>query len=183
MHILFRFLPNLITLLRLLIVPLFIYNFLEKDYKEAFFLVLFASGSDGIDGYIARRFGLTSKLGAYLDPLADKILVVSAFVLFGLYGMIPLPLLGLTISRDLLLVLGVIILYYMGRDFGIRPTLLSKWNTVLQLILTLWILGTLGFGNPFPVVGSVLVWVVSAMTALSLGDYIRIWALRMRSSS
>ena len=136
-------LPNLITSLRIILAPIFVIYCIREDFLAALFVFVIAGLSDGADGLIARWFNQKSKLGAYLDPLADKILLVllllvgavlvTAFVVLSVRHFIPPWLTVMAISRDILILLGVLILFLNRMDITIRPTLLSKVTTCLQL--------------------------------------------------
>lgn len=126
-------LPNLITSLRIILAPIFVIYCIREDFLAALFVFVIAGLSDGADGLIARWFNQKSTLGAYLDPLADKILLVTAFVVLSVRHFIPPWLTVMAISRDILILLGVLILFLNRMDITIRPTLLSKVTTCLQL--------------------------------------------------
>ncbi|RPJ77891.1 MAG: CDP-diacylglycerol--glycerol-3-phosphate 3-phosphatidyltransferase, partial [Deltaproteobacteria bacterium] len=127
-------LPNIITVIRILIVPLFVI-FLQKDL---FFLSLIvftiAAISDGLDGLLARYLNQRTTLGAYLDPIADKMLMASAFVTLTILKIIPFWLSVIVISRDILIMTGIIIYTVADIKVEIKPSLLSKWTTFFQLL-------------------------------------------------
>ncbi len=125
--------PNLITSLRIILAPIFIIYLIREDFTAALILFIIAGLSDGADGLIARLFNQKSKLGSYLDPLADKILLIAAFVVLAVHGFIPPWLTVLAISRDILILLGVLFFFLNGMDIVIRPSLASKITTCLQL--------------------------------------------------
>lgn len=126
-------LPNLISLARILLIPIFIRLVIQEEYAAAFWIFIVAAVSDAIDGIFARRLNQRTPLGAYLDPTADKLLAASAFIIFAAKEFIPLWLLFVVIGRDIIIGLGV--LYISRRMRGkleIRPSLLSKVNTWFQ---------------------------------------------------
>lgn len=127
--------PNVLTLLRILLIPIFLYFYLVDDYSKAFWLFFLAGVTDFFDGLIARRFGRKTTLGAILDPAADKLLMNSSFVVLSVVGTIPWWLTALVFARDLLIVLGLAFLKKHHRKLYFSPTLLSKWNTFLQLFV------------------------------------------------
>jgi CDP-diacylglycerol--glycerol-3-phosphate 3-phosphatidyltransferase len=143
---------NKITIVRILLVPFFIMQVLYyvEDHEEIhrFLAVLsfaLAAVSDGVDGYIARRYNQRSELGAILDPLADKFLLVSGIVLLSLdhkptLERLPLYFVITVFSRDLLLLMGTGIIYYIGGKVTVRPHLIGKIATVLQMASVLWVL-------------------------------------------
>lgn len=163
-----RALPNAITGLRLVAVPAVVWLVLTDRMAGAFWVFVGAGISDAIDGYLAKRLDAHSVLGSYLDPLADKLLLLSIYVLFGQSGHIPVWLVVLVIVRDAALLGGSIILVWADRTAAMRPLLVSKVNTALQIVLAGLVLAQLGLG--FPDVGAVydvLVYAVAATTTVS----------------
>ena len=128
-------LPNCLTLFRILTIPIFLEFLAYRFYWEA--LLVFAIGgfTDFFDGYLARRMNQQTALGAYLDPVADKLLVVSSFVMLGSIGGIPVWLTVLVVARDILIVLGFAIIYiFVDERLQVKPSLIGKWSTTLQLL-------------------------------------------------
>jgi cardiolipin synthase len=126
--------PNLITSIRIILVPVFIIYIINDEFLPALVVFIVAGLSDGADGLIARLFDQKSKLGAFLDPLADKFLLVTAFIVLAVRAFIPPWLTVLVISRDILILVGVLILFLYKTDITIRPSVLSKMTTCLQLV-------------------------------------------------
>ncbi len=125
--------PNLITSIRIILVPIFAI-YLINDRRSAALVVFVVAGlSDAADGFIARLFDQKSRLGSYLDPLADKILLVTAFVVLSARHGMPAWLSVVVISRDILILLGVLILFLSETEFTIRPSVLSKATTCAQI--------------------------------------------------
>lgn len=139
------FVPNLITLGRLILVPVIIYLIGNQAYEAAFWVFVAAGISDGVDGFIAKRFGYTTTLGAYLDPVADKALLVSIFVSLGMQELIPFWLVILVVSRDVLIVGAVLISWLIGFVVTMRPLMVSKINTTAQIAYAAAVLAVLGF--------------------------------------
>jgi cardiolipin synthase (CMP-forming) len=139
-------LPNLITIARILVVPLTIWLIVTGQYALAFLAFLAAGVSDGIDGFIARRFGLRTELGAYLDPLADKLLLVSIYLALGIRDQMPAWLVILVASRDVLIVGAVILSWLLKKPVELRPSMVSKVNTAGQIVLAGVVLAVLGLG-------------------------------------
>jgi cardiolipin synthase (CMP-forming) len=137
-------LPNLITIARILIVPVTIWLIVSGEYALAFLAFLAAGVSDGVDGFIAKRFDLRTELGAYLDPLADKLLLVSIYVSLGVQQLMPAWLVILVASRDVLIVGAVILSWVMKNPVELKPSMVSKANTVGQILLAGSVLGVLG---------------------------------------
>lgn len=143
---------NKVTILRILLIPFFVVEVLYyvktgNEFHRAAALVTFAVAAicDGVDGYIARHYNQFSELGAMLDPLADKLLLVSGVVLLSfdhgeIIGQIPLWLTGTIIGRDILLLIGLGVIYITVGKVKVRPRMLGKVATVLQMVCVLWIL-------------------------------------------
>lgn len=141
-----RYIPNVITVLRILLVAPFLYAFIQGDYRLAFYIFMLAGASDGIDGFLARHFNWTSKLGAFIDPLADKLLMMSSFTLLAWYGHLPIWLFVVVILRDIIIMSGVGgVMYIRGGDVDFEPSLVSKLNTVFQVLLVAGVLFELAY--------------------------------------
>jgi cardiolipin synthase len=172
-------LPNLITIARILIVPLTIWLIVTGQYALAFLAFLAAGVSDGIDGYIAKRFELRTELGAYLDPLADKLLLVSIYIALGIQDLMPAWLVILVASRDVLIVGAVILSWLLDKPVGMRPSMVSKANTAGQIVLAGGVLAVLGLelrADGLLVAGYVL---VAALTVTSGTLYMLGWIKHM----
>jgi cardiolipin synthase len=169
-------LPNAITLVRLCAVPLAVWLMVNQRFQSAFWLFVAAGVSDALDGYLARRLATPSRLGAILDPVADKALLVSVYVTLGLMNRLPDWLVILVVFRDLMIVGGVLVLYMLGRAPAMSPLLVSKANTVAQIVLAALTLGLAGFGIQAPVLLELAVLVVAATTLVSGAAYLARWA-------
>ncbi|MER2264269.1 CDP-alcohol phosphatidyltransferase family protein [Methylobacterium oxalidis] len=168
-------LPNLITFGRLVLVPVILVLIGQGAWGAALALFLVAGASDALDGFLAKRFGLQSELGAILDPLADKALLVSVFVALTAAGALPAWLLAVVIGRDLA-VLGAIGLARLGgRRLAIRPLRIGKLSTAAQIGLSTLVLA--GRAGDWPLEGPVLVacWLVAGTSLLSLVAYAQVW--------
>jgi cardiolipin synthase len=158
--------PNILTVLRILITPVFVLFLIRDEHGYALLLFLFAGISDGLDGLIARMFNQRSDLGAVLDPIADKLLLTAAYLSLGILKDIPGWLAIAVISRDVLIVIGIAVLTFSGIRFDIRPSLISKWTTVFQIVtVAVTLLETRASGAV--TVWRVLCWTTAAMTVLS----------------
>ena len=115
------------------------------EMKIAFLLFLLAGLSDLVDGYLAKRFNMATELGAYLDPLADKALIVSIYVTLGIAGAIPRWLVILVVSRDIMIVSAIILSWLVDKPVTLKPLTVSKLNTVAQILLALVVLASLAF--------------------------------------
>jgi cardiolipin synthase len=136
-------LPNLITFLRIGAIPLFLILLTDQQYTEALIVFVLAGATDSLDGAIARLTNSHSALGAYIDPLADKLLLVSAFLILTVLGFVPHWLAILVMSRDVIILVGFAVLYFItGRSIAVRPTLVGKASTFFQLLtITLALVG------------------------------------------
>jgi cardiolipin synthase len=167
--------PNLLTVLRFLLVPVVVWAIADGHHILAFAVFVIAGFTDGLDGFIAKKWNLSSRLGAYLDPLADKALLVSIFVALGVTGAIPVWLVVAVVSRDALILGAVIVSGLMGRTLPIRPLFVSKLNTVAQILLAALVLAHLAFGFNLSRPSAVMVLVVAALTAVSAAAYLVAW--------
>src|SRR5262245_24106710 len=122
--------PNLITLARILAVPVIVWAITAGEMRGAFILFLLAGVSDLIDGFLAKRFGMATELGAYLDPLADKAMIVSIYVALGIVEAMPRWLVILVVSRDIMIVGAVILSWLVNKPVKLKPLTVSKLNTV-----------------------------------------------------
>lgn len=172
--------PNAITLLRFALVPLVVWGLLSGEVGVAFAAFLAAGISDGVDGYIARRFDQRSELGAWLDPIADKALLVATFTMLGVLGQLPLWLVVLVISRDIAISAAVMVSSLIGYPVTVRPLFVSKANTTAQILLALVSLASLAWLGPLPAIHETLVGAVTALTILSGLAYLRVWMEHMR---
>ena len=125
--------PNTLTLIRILLTPVFAICLIRHLFDGALFVFVVAAITDGLDGLVARLFKRKTTLGAYLDPAADKLLLITAFVTLAIQRMIPGWLSVIVITRDILIILGVALLNIMDRSIEIKPSVLSKITTVAQL--------------------------------------------------
>src|SRR5438034_1135719 len=137
--------PNLITLGRILLVPVVVWAITAGEMRIAFVLFLAAGISDAVDGFLAKRFGMATELGAYLDPLADKAMLVSIYVALGIADAVPGWLVILVVSRDIMIVTAVILSWLVDKPVALKPLLVSKLNTVAQIALACVIMAARGF--------------------------------------
>jgi cardiolipin synthase len=165
-------LPNVITFARLCAVPLSVWLVLEHQFSQAFFLFLAAGLSDAVDGWLARRNGGGNMVGALLDPVADKALLVTMYVTLASVDALPDWLAILVVFRDVVIVGGVVVLSLLGQSVLIRPLYISKLNTVFQIALVALTLLLSGFGLAAPAVVTGLIWLVAATTFGSGAAYV-----------
>jgi cardiolipin synthase (CMP-forming) len=175
-------LPNLITIGRILLVPVVVWAIASREMQVAFLVFLIAGLSDAVDGFLAKRLGMASELGAHLDPLADKVLIVSIYIALGITEAIPRWIVILVVSRDILIVGGVMLAWCLGKPVRVRPVLVSKLNTVAQIVFACLVLASLAFGVAFEMVQDVIMAIVAALTLASVGFYVREWVLHMNAA-
>ncbi len=178
-----RHLPNLISAARILLVAPIIWSLLERNFGLAIGLFLVAGASDGLDGYLAKRFGWSSRLGGILDALADKILLVSTFVCLWWLAVFPWWLVVWVLLRDLVIVIGATIYNFRIEAVEPEPSLVSKLNTFLQIALAAIGVLQLGFGGVPEWLMQTLIWSVMLTVLLSGGGYVREWGRRARARS
>ncbi len=168
-------LPNLISFARLCAVPLAFWLIIDHQLAGAFILFVLAGASDAVDGWLARRNGGGNSIGAVLDPVADKALLVTMYVTLAAVKEMPDWLATLVVFRDLVIVGGFVVLVLIGYSPAIRPLFVSKVNTTLQIALVALTLFLAGFGIASPaaaIVTMCLAWVVAATTLASGGAYV-----------
>jgi cardiolipin synthase len=126
--------PNILTVIRILLTPLFVIFLLKNMFHPALIVFTAAAVSDGLDGLLARYFNQFSVLGAYLDPIADKLLLASAYISLAVLKIIPPWLAVIVLSRDILIITGIAVFSITDIHIEINPSLVSKWTTVAQLL-------------------------------------------------
>jgi cardiolipin synthase (CMP-forming) len=173
--------PNSLTLGRIVLVPFVVWLIITHEMTAAFVLFLLAGLSDAADGYIAKRYGWRSELGAYLDPIADKALLVSIYVTLGFAGHLPVWLVIAVVSRDILIVGAVVLSWMLSRPLTMQPLLISKANTLAQIVLAGLVLAELGLGLGLHELVSFLIWITGALTILSAAVYFWQWLGHMAS--
>src|ERR1700744_2761173 len=137
--------PNIITLGRIILVPVIIWAIASNQMEIAFATFIVAGVSDAIDGFLAKHFNMSSELGALLDPLADKALLVSIYISLGISGAIPHWIVILVVSRDIMIVGAVIVSWLFGKPIPMKPLMVSKLNTVAQVTFAALVLASVGF--------------------------------------
>lgn len=171
--------PNVITVFRIFMVPLVVWLIITERTAAAFWVFLLAGLSDGIDGFLAKRFGQETLLGAYLDPLADKALLVSIYVTLGLQLHIPNWLVIMVVSRDILIVSAVILSWMLDRAVMMRPLFVSKANTTGQIVLAGLVLLDVGFGLDLAMSRQIAIIAVVVLTVASAIAYLVGWLEHM----
>ncbi|GLK86398.1 CDP-alcohol phosphatidyltransferase family protein [Ancylobacter defluvii] len=169
-------LPNAITILRLFAVPAVVWAIADDRIALAFWIFLAAGISDAVDGFIARHFNMQSELGAYLDPVADKALLVSIYVALALTGQVPGWLTLAVVVRDVVIVSAVAASWAMEQPVTIRPLIVSKLNTAAQIGFAALMLGATGFSIPLGNAYEVGLVLVAGLTAISALAYLFEWS-------
>ncbi len=173
--------PNLITIMRLLLVPVTIAMIVRHQWAAAFAAFVVAGVSDAVDGFIARRFEMRTVLGAYLDPLADKALLVSIYVTLAVIGMVPAWLAILVVFRDIIIVAAIMLSWVMDKPVAIRPLMLSKLNTAAQITFAAFVLGGSAFGFTIDPWLDEAIAGVAVLTVASAAAYFAQWMRHMTS--
>jgi cardiolipin synthase len=171
--------PNIITIGRLIIVPIVIVMIMQQRWSTAFVLFVVAGISDGVDGFIARKFDMRSEFGAYIDPIADKALLVSIYVTLAIVGAIPGWLAIVIVSRDVMIVTAVLLSWVMSRPVEIKPLLVSKLNTAAQIAFAAFALSANAFGVDLAGLEEVAMVLVATLTIASAGAYLVGWLRHM----
>lgn len=142
---------NLITTIRIILAPIFVIYLINEQFGSALVVILLCGISDGLDGMVARLFNQKTRLGAYLDPMADKILLVAAFITLSVRGFLPSWLTVTAIARDTLILLGVSVVFLNRMDVTIRPSIWSKITTCLQFFCIMAVLSKpyMNLAQPF----------------------------------
>ncbi len=170
--------PNIISLGRLLAVPVTVWLILDEQILTAFWLFIAAGISDAVDGFIAKRFAQETVLGAFLDPLADKTLLVCTYISLGYVGLLDLWLVILVVFRDGMILAGAFLYQALTQSLTMEPLKISKVNTAFQIILASVVLGTTGMNIEIDAVKLGLVICVTGTTFLSGATYVITWGRR-----
>lgn len=166
--------PNLISAIRIILTPIFVIYLIDDQLLPALIVFIIAGVSDGIDGLVARVFNQRSRLGTYLDPIADKIVLMSGFVGLSLIGLLPAWLAVMVISRDVMILLGVFILFMNNLKIAFRPSISSKMTTCFQFI-TVIIAFTRGYSVILAFSYHYIVYFTGLLTIISGLHYIYKW--------
>ncbi len=181
MNPILRHVPNLLTGLRLAAAPATAGLLAAGHFKAAFGIFVFAGISDAADGFLAKRFNLSSTLGRVLDPAADKALMLAAFVTLALLGAVPEWLAATVIARDALILGGLAMAVALRAPVAVQPTLLGKLSTALQVLYIGWHLAALAFDWPVSVLAPADAYAVGAAALLSGFGYLSVWLKAMRA--
>ena len=171
--------PNIIALGRILLVPFIVWAIASNQMEIAFAIFIVAGVSDAVDGFLAKRFNMASELGALLDPLADKALLVSIYVALGIWGAVPRWIVILVVSRDIMIVTAVIVSWLVGKPIPMKPLMVSKLNTVAQVAFAALVPAALGFGFKSTPYDLILMGFVTVFTLVSVSLYLVEWVRHM----
>lgn len=172
-----RQIPNLITGLRLLLVPPLLLLLINRQFLAALILFAMMGVSDALDGFLAKYYGWHSRLGSYLDPMADKVMQISSFIALGWLQLLPVWLVALVILRDVVIVCGAVAYRLLVGALEISPSLISKVNTFMQIVLVLAVI--LFQLVPQPDWALPLLIALTALTTIVSGlDYVLEWSRR-----
>jgi cardiolipin synthase len=174
-------LPNAITIGRFLLVPVVIWAIASGHMLFAFWLFVAAAVSDSVDGFLAKHLGLTSEFGAYLDPLADKAMLMSIYVSLSIAGLLPLWVVIAVVSRDVMILGAILVSWLVEQPIEIHPLLVSKLNTGAQFILAALVLATNAFGFDSGYAYPAALAAVGVLTGLSAAAYLVAWMRHMAS--
>lgn len=169
--------PNAISILRIVLVVPIGYFLWQQNYLVALFLFLIGGLSDGLDGFLARRYKWETELGVILDPMGDKLMMLTAYLLLGWHNILAWWLVSLVIFRDLIIVLGTLLYRKFIGEAKLKPLFISKLNTVCQILLVLIVMLSQVFNFNSLVVDSIF-WLVVVTTIMSGYAYINEWGRR-----
>lgn len=173
-----RWIPNALTFLRILLIAPFAAALMAKEYRFALVIFFLASATDAFDGFLARHYNWRTRLGAIADPLADKALLITAYLMLVLTGVLPAWLFWLVLGRDLLIVCGGLAFHYGVGRFEMQPSLPGKLNTLIQILVALAIIILLADLPMQPWVMDAGILLVAASSIFSGAHYIGVWSLR-----
>ncbi|HEY6451843.1 MAG TPA: CDP-alcohol phosphatidyltransferase family protein [Steroidobacteraceae bacterium] len=173
-----RHLPNLISVLRIVLIWPIVLALEQHAYPRTLMLFFLAAFSDGLDGFLAKRYHWTSELGKFLDPVGDKLLLITVFLVATWNGLIPRPLTIIAVARDVLIGLGALAYRVGWGPLNGRPMLSSKINTLLQLLYVLAVVANAGYGLPPAGLLSALAWLTYATLLISGFSYVRVFTSR-----
>lgn len=177
-----KYIPNVISVLRILLVFPTVYLLLQHQYSHALIFFMLAGLSDGLDGFLARRYGWVTKLGGYIDPMGDKLLMTASYLSLGYLQHLPWWLVAVVIGRDVVIVIGALLYRLLIAPVEMQPLLVSKINTAAQILLVLTFIfsvSTLPGAALIPAWAKLgLIWAVTITTILSGLGYVFGWGYR-----
>jgi cardiolipin synthase len=168
-------LPNAVSIMRIALILPILWLFVSDEFGWALALFVVAGLSDGIDGYLAKNFGWQSRLGGFLDPAGDKLLVAWSFGTLAYLGYVPVWLAVIVILRDIVIVAGSFMYHYLVRRLEGEPTRISKLNTGLEFAYLIFVMSQAGYGWPEPITTTVVGAAVLVTVVISGYDYVSNW--------
>lgn len=174
----FRWLPNAISVMRILLVAPILWFIVHGRFDLALILFFLAGLSDGLDGFLAKQFSWHTRIGALLDPIADKLLVAGTFITLAYTGNIPVWLAAVVVFRDVVIIGGATVYNFLIRPVEGEPTLISKLNTAFEMFFVLFILSRNGYGWPDRITTDVLGAAILVTVVISGTDYVWSWSQR-----
>jgi len=167
--------PNILTIVRILLTPVFVMAYTSENFNLAWILFAIAGLTDALDGFLARIWNQRTELGAMLDPLADKALLVTSFICLALKGWLPVWLTVLVVSRDTIIIGGLAVLNFWGVDVRsrIKPIWISKFTTAAQIFLVIFVMLQRTFELDYHFALDLMVWITAAATVWSGIAYVR----------
>ena len=173
--------PNVITICRILMIFPTLWLLYFDQYKDALVLLIIAGLSDALDGYLARAFGWKTRLGSIMDPIADKFLIASAFLVLTVQGAVPIWVTAIILGRDLIIFSGAIAYRFLYKDLEIAPSILSKMNTAMQIFGLIFLVLSLS-GYPYFAADFeghltyYLFYLLASLGLISGIDYVIVWS-------
>ena len=175
MNAVLRQAPNILSALRMIAAPIAAWLILHGAYLPALLVFCFAGLSDAADGFLAKKFGLASRFGAWLDPAADKLLMLASFVTLTYVGAVPLWLTAMVIGRDVFIVVGVLLAKLLALPLEVKPLMVGKVSTVVQVLYIALVLLLLTLHEPPLVIEQAGEAVVTLLTVWSFVSYAQVW--------
>ncbi|MBF0414930.1 MAG: CDP-alcohol phosphatidyltransferase family protein [Magnetococcales bacterium] len=166
--------PNFLSFVRIFSVPVFIWMVLNHHHSWALILFITAAFTDALDGFLAKKLNQITEIGKFLDPIADKVLLISSFVTLTINGLIPLWITLIVVTRDMVIIIGAVVFQVLTGTLRIEPLSISKINTLLQILFIIVVLYGDLFVQPSWIF-SVILSMVTVTTILSGVSYILIW--------
>jgi cardiolipin synthase len=176
-------LPNAISIMRIILILPILMLFVNDEFGWALGLFLIAGLSDGVDGYLAKKYHWDTRLGAFLDPAGDKLLVAWSYGTLAYLGHIPVWLAFIVIFRDVVIVAGSFLYHYLVRRLDGEPTRISKINTALEFVFLVFVMSKAGYGWPDNITITVLGASVLVTVVISGYDYVWNWIRSARSGA
>ena len=171
--------PNIITLGRIILVPIIVWAIVSSQMEIAFAIFVVAGVSDAVDGFLAKRFNMASGSSSAPNSLADKALLVSIYVALGIWGAVPRWIVILVVSRDIMIVTAVMVSWLVGKPIPMKPLMVSKLNTVAQVAFAALVLAALGFGFRSTPYDQILMGLVTVFALVSVSLYLVEWVRHM----